>query len=447
MKSYNPSSTTLSIGDGGNDVSMIMEAHIGIGVYGEEGMRAVQASDFAIGEFKLLRRLLLVHGRTNNIRNSEMILYFFFKNFVFTIPHFFYGFYNKFSGQTVYDDWFISLYNMIFTAVPLGARAASDFDLLPDDGFVIDKMMPFLYNENRIFPKFTKLTFCLNLLRSFIFGAAVFILTILPLNESGIDSEGYTADLWFMSTNVFTIVIILVSLRIILVQRHFIWLIPFIMVITSLVTYIAFVIFVHGNMMFKSAATMNKVFGSLKFYLTTFLSVMACWIVDKFIHSYGILFTKSLAGTLMLQRYINSGNESKGKLDDITAMPRIVREKFKVYSEYDKVGICENNRIASFHMSNIKRSLSEEQVPISGGHLNGINGINGVKSNGISSNNLQGKNISRDLELMEAPYNKKVNLFYKRKMSELIEERMKEKLSSNNNNSNNESKAWEKFKR
>ena len=39
-KNLNPNSKTLAIGDGGNDVSMIMEAHIGIGIYGEEGMRA-----------------------------------------------------------------------------------------------------------------------------------------------------------------------------------------------------------------------------------------------------------------------------------------------------------------------------------------------------------------------------------------------------------------------
>ena len=58
-KEYNPHAVTLSIGDGGNDVSMIMEAHIGIGVYGEEGMRAVQSGDYAIGEFKVLQRLLL----------------------------------------------------------------------------------------------------------------------------------------------------------------------------------------------------------------------------------------------------------------------------------------------------------------------------------------------------------------------------------------------------
>ena len=57
MKRFYPNAVTLAIGDGGNDVPMIMEAHIGVGIYGEEGMRAVQSSDYAIGEFQFLRSL------------------------------------------------------------------------------------------------------------------------------------------------------------------------------------------------------------------------------------------------------------------------------------------------------------------------------------------------------------------------------------------------------
>jgi magnesium-transporting ATPase (P-type) len=61
---------TLSIGDGANDVPMIKTAHIGIGLFGEEGMGAVLASDYALPEFRMLWRLLLVHGRWNYIRIS-----------------------------------------------------------------------------------------------------------------------------------------------------------------------------------------------------------------------------------------------------------------------------------------------------------------------------------------------------------------------------------------
>ena len=47
---------TLAVGDGGNDVSMIQKAHVGVGIYGAEGREAVNASDFAIGQFRFLRR-------------------------------------------------------------------------------------------------------------------------------------------------------------------------------------------------------------------------------------------------------------------------------------------------------------------------------------------------------------------------------------------------------
>lgn len=51
IKQDDESCITLAVGDGANDVSMINEAHVGIGIYGNEGLRAVQSSDFAIPEF------------------------------------------------------------------------------------------------------------------------------------------------------------------------------------------------------------------------------------------------------------------------------------------------------------------------------------------------------------------------------------------------------------
>ena len=117
MKRFDKKAVTLAIGDGGNDVSMIMEANIGIGIYGEEGMSAVQASDFSIGEFKLLKRLLFIHERVNLYRISNMILYFFYKNFVFTLNQFYFAFFSLSSGQTFFDDWYITCYNLIFTAL------------------------------------------------------------------------------------------------------------------------------------------------------------------------------------------------------------------------------------------------------------------------------------------------------------------------------------------
>lgn len=70
---------TLSIGDGANDVAMIQEADVGVGIAGEEGRQAVMSSDYAIGQFRFLCRLMLVHGRWSYRRMAETIANFFYK--------------------------------------------------------------------------------------------------------------------------------------------------------------------------------------------------------------------------------------------------------------------------------------------------------------------------------------------------------------------------------
>uniref|UniRef100_A0A9I9CDM3 Phospholipid-transporting ATPase n=1 Tax=Cucumis melo TaxID=3656 RepID=A0A9I9CDM3_CUCME len=122
-------STTLAVGDGANDVGMIQEADIGIGISGVEGMQAVMSSDIAIAQFRYLERLLLVHGHWCYRRISSMICYFFYKNIVFGFTLFFFEMYASFSGQAVYNDWFLSLYNVFFTSLPVIALGVFDQDV------------------------------------------------------------------------------------------------------------------------------------------------------------------------------------------------------------------------------------------------------------------------------------------------------------------------------
>ena len=70
---------TKKIGDGANDVPMIQSAHIGIGISGQEGLQAANASDYSIAQFRFLQRLLLVHGVCNYWRLVKCILYSFYK--------------------------------------------------------------------------------------------------------------------------------------------------------------------------------------------------------------------------------------------------------------------------------------------------------------------------------------------------------------------------------
>lgn len=66
---------------------------------GPEGMQAVLASDYSIGQFRYLERLLLVHGRWSYFRMAKFLRYFFYKNFAFTLVHFWYAFFCGYSAR------------------------------------------------------------------------------------------------------------------------------------------------------------------------------------------------------------------------------------------------------------------------------------------------------------------------------------------------------------
>ena len=70
---------------GANDVPMLQKAHVGIGLSGQEGRQAVMSSDFSMGQFRFLSKLLLVHGHWNYQRLSYMVLYNFYRNAVFVM--------------------------------------------------------------------------------------------------------------------------------------------------------------------------------------------------------------------------------------------------------------------------------------------------------------------------------------------------------------------------
>lgn len=81
----------LAIGDGANDVSMIQAAHVGVGISGVEGLQAARSADVAIGQFRYLRKLLLVHGAWSYQRISKLILFSFYKNITLYMTQFWVG--------------------------------------------------------------------------------------------------------------------------------------------------------------------------------------------------------------------------------------------------------------------------------------------------------------------------------------------------------------------
>ena len=329
MKRFNPQAVTLAVGDGGNDVPMIMEAHVGVGLYGEEGMRAVQSSDYAIGEFQFLRTLLLYHGRNYYIRNAELIIYFFYKNFCFTLQLFFYGFYCNFTGQTVIDDWFITVYNLIFTSLPLGWRALFDLDVSIYDGKIVNQMLPFLYEENRKNPVFTIPKFFLHLFKGMIHAIIIYFFGIYPYQYDSFNEEGKMGGLWFLDVNIYTNLIIVVTINIMInTKYHTIINISFIFVF-ALVAYIIVIIIAHNSKTFKCVGTMVSVFGSARFWMNLIFICGTCGLIDYFIFCYSFVFNISL--TKILQKLV----KERGKIDNDNNLPKCLNDRLNINKKYE----------------------------------------------------------------------------------------------------------------
>ena len=122
---------TLAIGDGANDIAMIQEAHVGIGITGKEGLQAARTSDYSIAQFRFLLKLLLVHGRWNYIRTCKYTLGTFWKEMLFFLTQALYQRYAGYTGTSLYESWSLSMFNTLFTSLPVIFLGIFEKDLAP----------------------------------------------------------------------------------------------------------------------------------------------------------------------------------------------------------------------------------------------------------------------------------------------------------------------------
>ncbi|XP_020951504.1 probable phospholipid-transporting ATPase IM isoform X5 [Sus scrofa] len=201
---------TLAIGDGANDVSMIKSAHIGVGISGQEGLQAVLASDYSFAQFRYLQRLLLVHGRWSYFRMCKFLCYFFYKNFAFTLVHFWFGFFCGFSAQTVYDQWFIALFNIVYTSLPVLAMGIFDQDVSDQNSMDY----PQLYKPGQQNLLFNKCKFFICVAHGIYTSLALFFIPYGAFyNAAGEDGQ-YIADYQSFAVTMATSLVIVVSVQV-----------------------------------------------------------------------------------------------------------------------------------------------------------------------------------------------------------------------------------------
>lgn len=150
MRHVRPKEVTLAIGDGANDIAMIQSADIGVGITGKEGLQASRAADYAIAQFRFLLKLLLVNGRYNYIRTSRFVLCTFYKELLFYLTQCVYQRYTLFTGSSLYESWSLSMFNTLFTSLPVLCIGMFEKDLQPATLLAV----PELYATGRLYRAF-----------------------------------------------------------------------------------------------------------------------------------------------------------------------------------------------------------------------------------------------------------------------------------------------------
>jgi magnesium-transporting ATPase (P-type) len=206
---------TLSIGDGANDVPMIMTANIGIGISGKEGTQAVRSSDYSIGQFQFLSILLFTHGRWGYRRISYFIYYYFYKNILLVFVEVYYAFFNGFSGALFYADFLPLLYNALWTSWPSMFSYCIERDVDSETSLKLPK----LYGAGQKRHIFNLRSFWRWILFCLLHGVIIYFGGLYSMENSfGID--GKQENHWLRTTILFSIIVHVTTYKIFIELRY-----------------------------------------------------------------------------------------------------------------------------------------------------------------------------------------------------------------------------------
>lgn len=265
---------TLAIGDGSNDVAMIQSADVGVGIAGEEGRQAVMCSDYAIGQFRYLTRLLLVHGRWSYLRLAEMIPGFFYKNVIFTIALFWYGIYNNFDGSYLFEYTYLSFYNLAFTSLPIIFLGIFDQDV----NDTVSLLVPQLYRVGILRKEWNQSKFIWYMVDGFYQSIICFFFPYcLYLKNMYVSKNGLGLDhRYYVGAMVCAIAVISCNLYILLHQYRWDW-------FTSMFVGISILVLFGWSGIWTSSITSNefmkaasRIYAAPAFWGVLFVGVMFC---------------------------------------------------------------------------------------------------------------------------------------------------------------------------
>ncbi|KAI0369507.1 protein transporter [Pilatotrama ljubarskyi] len=162
------------IGDGGNDVSMIQAADVGVGIVGKEGKQASLAADFSVTQFSHLTKLLLWHGRNSYRRSAKLAQFVIHRGLIISIMQAVFSSIFYFAPIALYQGWLMVGYATAYTMAPVFSLVL-DRDVNED----LALLYPELYKELTKGRVLSYKTFFMWLMISVYQGAAIMIMSLV----------------------------------------------------------------------------------------------------------------------------------------------------------------------------------------------------------------------------------------------------------------------------
>lgn len=190
---------TCAIGDGGNDVSMIQAADVGLGIVGKEGKQASLAADFSINQFSYIAPLLLWHGRNSYKRSAHLSQFIIHRGLVISFIQAIFSAIFYFAAIAIYQGWLIVGYATVFTMAPVFSLVL-DEDVSRDIAF----QFPELYQDLQKGRALNLKTFVMWVFISIYQGGMIMLLSVLLFDSSlySIVSITYTTLIFAQLLNV-----------------------------------------------------------------------------------------------------------------------------------------------------------------------------------------------------------------------------------------------------
>ncbi len=346
-------SITLAIGDGGNDVNMIRTSNVGIGIFGKEGYQAAYNSDYAISQFKYLKRLLFYDGRITLRRNTYFLYHYFFKNFIFTMVLFWFGLNSCFSGGNYYDDYYSMGFNSFATVVLIAVYEILHEDFDPDfssfkekEKNLLKNLLPDIYKQFRDSYPFNLVKFFSIFIISILLSYICYIIPTYSFtyNYYGSNQIGYQYSIRDTSFVTYISILLIHYLIIAIDTNSYNTGIIIFYIIQLIITFIFLVFCDQGNDDFEIYNSLTLMLSNANTWLTLLLTIYLCFLLFFILRRAEYFFGGFIENNIM-QRNFKDYFIEKFYQKKVEQMTRVVRSvaKFKRIFYHQNEGEQDDN--------------------------------------------------------------------------------------------------------